>query len=397
MPEQIVSLDEDALKNYLGKLVRTTIEDTLNAFLDEEADQIANAGRYERTDKRQAYRSGHYKRGLTTTSGEIELNIPKLRGATFASKVTGRHRRRESSIEEAMMEMYLAGVSTRRIEDAGEILWGASVSPTTVSKPDRKAFGAIETWRKRPLSSTYSYACVDGTHVKKNWGGAYEGVAVLVAIGVNAEGYREVIGCEEGYRESKDSWKEFLLGLRKRGLAGVRMVTGDKSEGMLGALEEVFPEAMYQRCTVHFHGNVLAKVPRRKRKAVAASLKAIHAQESRKKCLAKASEVASELRASKLDDAAKIVEEGAAETLTYTLFPPEHWRRIRTNNGIERLNREIKRRTDAVGSFPSGDAAVMLAAARCKYVAEGSWGQRRYLDMGLLEEWDEREVIRQNQ
>lgn len=397
MPEKIVSLDEGALKDYLAELVRKTVEDTLNAFLDEEADQIANAGRYERTDKRRAYRSGHYKRGLSTTSGEIALNVPKLRGATFASKVIERYQRRESSIEEAMMEMYLAGVSTRRIEDVSEILWGASVSPATVSKLNRRAFGAIDEWRKRPLTSTYAYVYVDGTYIKRNWGGAYEGVAVLVAVGVNAEGYREVIGCEEGFRESKDSWKEFLLGLRKRGLSGVRMVTGDKSEGMLGALSEVFPDAMYQRCTVHFYRNVLNKVPRRKRKAVAASIKAIHAQESRKKCLSKAAEIADELRAEKLTDAARVIEEGAAETLTYTLFPPEHWRRIRTNNGIERLNREIKRRTDAVGSFPAGDAAVMLAAARCKYVAEGSWGQRRYLDIGLLDEWDERKVLRQQE
>jgi putative transposase len=219
-------------------------------------------------------------------------------------------------------------------------------------------------------------------------------VAVLVAIGVNAEGYREVIGCEEGYVESEESWKSFLLGLRERGLSGVRMFTGDKSQGMLGAIQEAFPHAMYQRCTVHFYRNALDKVPRTRRKAVAASLRAIHAQESREKCLAKAREVASELRESKLEAAAKVVESGAEETLTYALFPREHWRRIRTNNGIERLNREIKRRTDAVGSFPAGDAAVMLAAARCKYVAEGSWGSRRYLDTSLLDGWDEREVLK---
>ena len=394
MPHEIVSFDEPKLQEYLGELVRKTVEDALNALLDAEADQIANAGRYERTDERQAYRSGHYRRGLTTTCGEVELNVPKLRGATFASKVVERYRRRESSVEEAMMETYLAGVSTRRIRDVSEILWGSSVSPATVSKLNREAFGAVDEWRHRRLEGDYPYVYLDGTYIKRNWGGAYEGVAVLVAIGVNAEGFREVIGCEEGYVESEGSWKAFLLGLRERGLSGVRMFTGDKSAGMLGAIQEVYPHAMYQRCTVHFYRNVLDKVPRTRRKAVAASLKATHAQESRAKCLAKAREVASELRASRLESAAKVVESGVEETLTYALFPPEHWRRIRTNNGIERLNREIKRRTDAVGSFPAGDAAVMLAAARCKYVAEGGWGSRRYLDTELLDGWDEREVLK---
>ena len=142
MPHEIVSFDEPKLQEYLGELVRKTVEDALNALLDAEADQIANAGRYERTDERQACRSGHYRRGLTTTCGEVELNVPKLRGATFASKVVERYRRRESSVEEAMMEMYLAGVSTRRIQDVSEILWGSSVSPATVSKLNREAFGA---------------------------------------------------------------------------------------------------------------------------------------------------------------------------------------------------------------------------------------------------------------
>ena len=394
MPHEIVSFDGEATKGYVGKLVAKTVEETLDALLDEEADQLVNAGRHERADERTAYGGGRYGRRLVTGAGELEPSVPKLRGATSATKVIERYRRREGSVEEAMMEMRLAGVSARRIQDVSEILWGSSVSPATVSKLNREAFGAVDEWRHRRLEGDYPYVYLDGTYIKRNWGGAYEGVAVLVAIGVNAEGFREVIGCEEGYVESEGSWKAFLLGLRERGLSGVRMFTGDKSAGMLGAIQEVYPHAMYQRCTVHFYRNALDKVPRTRRKAVAASLKAIHAQESRAKRLAKAREVASELRAPRLESAAKVVESGVEETLTYAPFPPEHWRRIRTNNGIERLNREIKRRTDAVGSFPAGDAAVMLAAARCKYVAEGGWGSRRYLDTELLDGWDEREVLK---
>lgn len=392
MPHEIVSFDDEAIKGYVGKLVLSTVQETINELLDEEADQLVNAGRYERTDERQAYRSGHYRRRLVTGAGELELSVPKLRGATFTTRIIERYRRRESSVEEAMMEMYLAGVSTRRIEDVSEILWGSSVSKGTVSNLNQKAFAKVEEWRTRPLTCAYPYVYVDGTYLKKNWGGAYESVAVLIAIGVNEDGYREVIGCAEGYTESAGSWREFLLSLRDRGLRGARMVTGDKSAGMLGALQEEFPEAMYQRCTVHFYRNVLAKVPARRRKRVAAQLKAVHAQESLGAGLRKAEEVARELETSKLADAAKVIREGVAETLTYARFPMEHWRRIRTNNGIERLNREVKRRTNAVGSFPDGRSAMMLAAARCKYVADGNWGKRRYLDMSLLDHWDERSV-----
>lgn len=247
------------MKSDLRELVRKTVQETLNALLDEKADEMVGAERYERTAAREAYRSGHYERKLVTTSGEVVLDVPKLRGAT-------------------------------------------------------------------------------------------------------------------------------LLWLRGRGLSGVRLVTGDKSLGMLGALEEVFPEARYQRCTVRFYRNVFGKVPRRKRTRVAKMLKAVHAQESREAPEAKASEAAGSLESMKLFAAAKVVREGCAETFSYTDFPMQHWARIRTNNAIERLNREIRHRTRVVGTFPDGRSALMLVTARLKYIVENEWGRRRYLDVSLLEE-----------
>lgn len=386
MSEQIVSVDEAAIKSELKELVKTTVEQTLNELLNEEADELVGAERYERSAEREAYRSEHYKRKLVTTSGEIELSVPKLRGATFQTAVIERYRRRETSVEEAMIEMYLAGVSTRRIEDVSKILWGAKVSASTVSNLNEKAFESVERWRSRPLESEYPYVYVDGIYLKRSWGGSYENVAVMIAIGVNEDGYREIIGCAEGFTESKDSWMEFLVWLKSRGLKGVRMVTGNKSSGMLGALEEVFPQARYQRCTVHFYRNVWSKAPKSKRPLVARMLKAIHAQESFEASMRKADEVASTLEEMKLVTAAKTVREGVAETLTYTNFPMPHWVRIRTNNAIERLNREIRRRTRVVGTFPDGNSALMLVTARCKYIAESGWGKRRYLDVSMLEE-----------
>lgn len=386
MSGNIVSVDEESLKSDLRELVRKTVQETLNALLDEEADEMVGAERYERTAGREAYRSGHYRRKLVTTSGEVVLDVPKLRGATFQTAVIERYRRRETSVEEAIIEMYLAGVSTRRIEDVSEILWGAGVSAGTVSNLNEKAFESVEAWRTRPLSGGYPYLFVDGIYLKRSWGGSYENVAVMVAIGVNSEGRREIVGCAEGFTESKESWKEFLLWLRGRGLSGVRLVTGDKSLGLLGALEEVFPDAKYQRCTVHFYRNVFGKVPRQKRVKVAKMLKAIHAQESREASEAKAAEVADALEAMKLGAAAKVVREGCRETLAYADFPMQHWTRIRTNNAIERLNREIRRRTRVVGTFPDGKSALMLVTARLKYIVENEWGRRRYLDVSLLED-----------
>jgi transposase-like protein len=385
MSEPIVSFDEKAIKSELRELVRQTVEDTLNGLLEEEADDLVGAERYERTAEREAYRAGHYDRKLVTTSGEVTVRMPKLKGMRFTTAIIERYRRRETSVEEAMIEMYLAGVSTRRIEDVSEALWGASVSATTVSNLNEKAFESVERWRSRPLARAYPYVYVDGIYLKRAWGGAYENVSVMVAIGVNDDGYREVIGAAEGFTESADCWREFLSWLKSRGLRGVKMFTGDKAAGMVGALAEVFPEAAYQRCTVHFYRNVFSKVPKSKRKLVAGKLKAIHAQESFEASEEKALRVAEDLESMRLKEAAKVVREGYAETLTYTRVPMEHWKRIRTNNAIERLNREIRRRTRVVGTFPDGRSALMLVTARLKYVADSEWGSRRYLDVSLLE------------
>ena len=195
MPEPIVTLNEESLRGDLRELVRQTVEDTLNGLLEEEADDLVGAERYERTAGREAYRAGHYDRRLATTSGEVTLHMPKLKGMRFTTAIIERYRRRESSVEEAMMETCPAGVSTRRIEDEGEILWGSGVSKGTVPSLNQKAFAKIEERRTRPLTCAYPYARVDGTYLKKNWGGTYESVAVLIAIGANEDGYREVIGC----------------------------------------------------------------------------------------------------------------------------------------------------------------------------------------------------------
>ena len=395
MSDKIVSFDEAAIKLHLGELVRSSVEDTLNALLEEEATRLLNAESYERCDDREGFRAGHYDRNLTTKAGNVKLKMPKLKGMTFQTAIIERYRRRESSVEEALVEMYLAGVSTRKVEDITEILWDTKISAAAVSKLNKKVYPKIEQWRQRKLTGQYPYVYVDGTVIKRNWGGSVENVSVLIAIAVTDAGYREIIGCSLGMKEDAASWTEFFVSLKDRGLSGVRLIIGDKSLGMLGAADEVFPEAKYQRCVVHFYRNVFSKTPTRLRRQVAKMLKAIHAQESREAALAKAQSVIEQLQFMKLKEAAQVIEAGVNETLTYMdkPFPFEHWVRIRINNALERLNREIKRRTKVIGSFPDGDSALMLVAARCKYVAESQWGSRRYLDISRMEELDTQDLM----
>ena len=394
MSNNIVQFNEEIIKGQIKELVRGSVEETLNELLEAEAQKLTQAARYERSEARQGYRSGHYDRNLTTTSGDVTLHVPRLKGISFETAIIERYRRRESSVEEALIEMYLAGVSVRRVEDITEALWGSKVSATTISELNKKAYVNIEAWRNRPLQGgKYPYVYVDGIYLKRNWGGEYENVAVLVAIAVNEDGYREVLGAVEGMKEDKASWVSFFQWLRGRGLEGVKLIVGDKCLGMLEAVGEVFPEAKYQRCVVHFYRNVFSVVPKSKVKNVAKMLKAIHAQESKKASREKAAAVVSELKAMKLPEAAKKVADGIEETLTYCDFPSEHWVKIRTNNVIERMNREIRRRTRVVGAFPDGNSALMLVCARLRYVAGTQWGSKKYMNMKHLEAMEQENLV----
>ncbi len=385
---KIIQIDEEQVKRRLDNLVRGTVEETINELLEAEADALLGANRYERTESRKGHRSGSYSRRLHTTAGEIKVRVPKLRSLPFESAIIERYRTRQISVEEAIVEMYLAGVSVRRVEDITEALWGTKVSAGTVSKLNQKVYGKIEEWRNRPIEGDHPYVFVDGIYLKRSWGGEVRNIAVLVAIGVNTEGFSEILGVAEGSREDKESWRSFFRYLKDRGLKGVRLIVSDKAGGAVEAINELYPDALWQRCMVHFYRNVFTKVPPKMIREVADMLKAIHAQESKDEARKKAASIVERLRAMKLADAAKIVEAGIEETLSYYEFPPQHRVRIRTNNRLERLMKEIRRRTRVVGSFPDGQSALMLVAARLRYVASKTWGSRIYLNMSLLNELD---------
>ena len=279
-----------------------------------------------------------------------------------------------------------AGVSVRRVEDITQALWGTKVSPSTVSNLNKKVYGRIEKWLNEPIDGNYPYVFLDGIWLKRSWAGEVRNVSVLVAIGVDAYGYRQVLGVREGAKEDKESWTGFLRHLKSRGLKGVQLFVSDKCLGLIESIANFYPHAKWQRCVVHFYRNVFTAVPRTKVRDVTAMLKAIHAQEDQEAAEEKVLAVIKKLKKQRLSKAAKIVEKGAKETLSYYSFPSQHWRSLRTNNPLERLMREIRRRTRVVGAFPDGQSALMLVAARLRHVVSSKWGTKRYMNMERLKE-----------
>ena len=382
----VIKINETKIQEHLGQMVRSTVEETLNAMLDAEADQLCNAQKYERSDKRANGRAGHYQRNFHTKAGDVQLNIPKLRYAKFETAIIERYKRRESSVEESLMEMYLAGVSVRRVEDVTQALWGIKVSAGTVSDLNQKMYERIEAWRNEKITGEYPYVYLDGISLKRTWGGEVRNVAILVAVGVGQDGYRDILGVAEGCKEDKAGWSSFLAYLKRRGLTCPDLFISDKCIGLIESLAEYYPEAKWQRCTVHWYCNVLSVVPRGKMKEVAAMLKAIHAQEDAGAARIKAAAVAEKLETMKLYKAAEKVRQGINETLSYHDFPREHHRHIYTNNPQENIMKQIRRRTRVVGAFPDGNSALMLAAARLRHIAGTQWGLKRYMNMERLTE-----------
>ena len=237
---KVIRIDESEIRSHLDEVVRGTVEETLNAMLDAEAeaeaDEMCHAQRYEHSPDRVDTRAGSYKRKLHTKAGEVEVKVPKLRKHTFETAIIERYRRRDISIEEAIVQMYLAGVSVRRVEDVTEALWGTRVSSGTVSNLNKKVDKHIERWRTQKIEGDDAYVYLDGIVLKRSWGGDVKNVSVLAAIGVDSDGYRRILGVSEGYKEDKAGWLGFLKELKERGLTGVRLMISDACLGLVESI-----------------------------------------------------------------------------------------------------------------------------------------------------------------
>jgi putative transposase len=388
---KVIQIDEEQIREHLGNLVRGTVEETLNKLLDAEADQLCNAARYERTDARKDTRAGHYQRKLHTKAGEVTLNVPKLRQQKFETAIIERYKRRESSVEEALIEMYLAGVSVRRVEDITEALWGTRVSPGTVSNLNKKIYARIEKWRNRPITESFPYLYLDGIVLKRTWAGEVRNVSVLVAIGVAADGYRQVLGVAEGAKEDKAGWSGFLRHLKKRGLKDVKLVISDACLGLMESSVISIPRPSGSAARFTFIAMCLPSFPVAKSMTWLGCSKPSMPPRTKPPPRRKP-RLSSRSLKPEASPGRQVVRKGIDDTLAYYDFPDAHWRRIRTNNPLERILREVRRRTRVVGAFPDGNSALMLVAARLRHIGGTRWGTRRYLNMDLLKEMEKEEV-----
>lgn len=381
-----------AVTASLEDRVRDAIKGVLEQVMEEEMTAQLQAQHRERTERRRGERNGHYGRGLTTQVGHIEqIRVPRAREVPFLTEVFEKYRRMSGSMEEAVLEMYLQGVSTRKVEAITGKLSGTKVSKDAVSRIAARFDEAFAEWRERQLDRerSYPYLYLDATYLKARWAGAVRDVALLVAVGVNDEGYREVLAVEAAAGERSETWRGLLQGLVERGLRGVKLVISDDHDAIKHAVKVEVPGATWQRCVVHFHPhrggverNVLAHVPQAETQAVAADLKVVF-QAARRETAESLAASFAERYGKAYPKAVAVLSRGLDEALTYTAFPSSHHRLIRTTNGLERVFREVKRRTRVVGVFPNEQSAETLATAVLLRVSE-EWSERRYLDMTPL-------------
>jgi putative transposase len=376
---------EDDVKLDVEARVRQGVKAVLEEVLEEEMTHHLKAGYRELTPTRRGERNGYYQRNLVTSAGNIErLTVPRDREGEFVTEVFERYKRMTGDVEEAVLEMYLSGISVRKIAGVTDALSKVRIGKDAVSRIASRLQEQQKEWRERPLGEkAYPYLYLDATYLKVRWGARVTSMALLACIGVDEEGFREVLAVEVAGSEKGAAYASLLRGLIDRGLGGVRLVISDDHEGIKAAVSGELPGAEWQRCTVHFERNVLAHVPTFSMAEVAQDLKAIFKVRRAKTAGALAEEFV-ELYGKRFPKAVAVFEAGIEETLTYLGYPGSHHAKLRTTNMLERLFKEVKRRTRVVGVFPNETSASTLATEIALRSSE-EWALRRYLTMDALE------------
>ena len=350
------------LEEQDGDVLREGIRVLSQALMESEVAGLIGAERHERTAARAAYRNGYRTRTWDTRVGTIELAIPKVRPGTYFPSLLQPRRRAEHALLAVVQEAYVHGVSTRKVDELVRVLGVDGISKSEVSRICAELDTAVEAFRARPLTGEYPYVWVDATYHKVCVDSRVTSQATVVAIGISEEGERRVLGLDVGPSEDRAFWTAFLRSLVKRGLRGVRLVVSDAHEGLKHALASVLSGATWQRCRVHFMRNLLATVPHSAREAIAAIVRTIFAQPDHASALAQLKKVADGLR-TRFGKAAALLEEAAEDILAYRCLPVEHQRQLHSTNPLERLNKEIKRRSNVVGIFPTQKSVLRLVGA----------------------------------
>lgn len=382
--KELISSDRDLMKALMKEALHEVLEGEMSEFL--------GAAPGERSQTRSGYRAGYYQRGLVTRIGKLELRVPRDRGGEFSTALFERYARSEKALVAALAEMYVQGVSTRKVKAITEELCGHSFSASAISAINKGLDEALARFADRQLEEPYPYLILDARYEKVREHGVIRSMAVQVAIGINWEGQRQVLAVETANRESQSSWKEFLLGLKERGLSGVEFVVSDDHAGLKKAISEVLTEAAWQRCYVHFLRNALDYLPRKADDDCLQELRWIYdrrdLQEANRDLAAWIGKWQSKYP--KLVDWA---ENNIGETLSFYRLPRAHHKHLKSTNMLERLNEEIKRRTRVVRIFPNAESCLRLIRALCVETHETWLEDNRYLNMSLLAE-QKKELLR---
>ena len=370
---------QDELSWDLAGLFRGAIRLVLECVLQEEVKELVGARRYERLASRKDHLNGTYLRRLLTSLGLIEVAVPRTRANGSPVDVIGRYKRRTGEIDRMVTSAYVEGVSTRDMSRVTQALMGEGLSRSTVSRVTKTLAQQVEDLRRAPITEPIPYLYLDATFLDARWARTVENVSALVAYGVTADGHRRLLGVGIGAEESEASWSELLGELVSRGLSGVQLVIADDHRGLANAARRHLPEAQRQRCTVHLERNVLVKAPQRLRGRVAGQLRVVFQASSLAEAKKRLQAFAGGL-GQQVPEALHCLQDGFAAATQYFAFPKEHWIRIRSTNGLERLHGEIKRRIRSVGAFPDRDSALRLITAVALETTR-VWSDRRYLDM----------------
>ena len=382
--QEVLLNDKDFLKRI--------IESFCQKLLEEEITQLLQADKYQRTEKRCGYRNGYKPRKLKTRVGTLELFVPQDREGRFQTQLFARYQRSEKALLASLMQMYIEGVSTRKVKEITEKLCGTSFSRSHISELTKNLDEEITTWRNRPLEKKYPYLIVDALYEKVRTHHRVVSKGVLIIIGIGEDGYREILSVEIANTETRESWERVFRSLKRRGLRGVKLITSDDHEGLRQAVERYFQEATWQRCQFHFQRNLLDCVRKNDREKISYEVKSIFTGPDRYFASMRAKEVM-ERYESVYPKFVQKLEEGLEDALACFSFPQVHRKKIRTTNNLERFNEEIRRRTRVIRIFPDEKACLRLISALCIEQNEEWLTGRRYMKMEPLYE-GENEILK---